>query len=870
MKQFLALLILPTLLHSADLAIEKKSGVFQSFEGDGYDNWLVQGPAFGLGPSVQSPPGLDTPVKNYANESFLCSAHGGLASTGTLTSPEFIAPNTHINFLFGGSRQGVAFEILHNGKIIHSQTGDGDSVLRPRTCNIAPYLGKKIQIRFRDNSPNGFLIADHLTFLHYPSSEFPSATRNGSAYEPGLTSAGILPSLIIPEGLSARIFANHENSQLHSPTALSVAENGDLYIAETHRFRHGIFDNRMHLYWVLDDLAANTVEDRRKLHEKWQHKVPTKPFQEYSEKIRLLSDTNNDGKADQSKIFADGFNNLLDGTAAGVLAYNGKVYFACIPNLYLLEDTNNDGSTDTTDPFAQGFGVHISLSGHDMNGFAIGPDGRIYGTIGDRGLNITTREGLTYTLPDQGCSFRFEPDGSHFEILHLGLRNPKEIAFNEFGDAFTVDNNADLGDKCRIIRLIEGADSGWRINHQMMHTFHRQIGLAKQPNSIWMADHMWDLQNEHQPAWLLPPIAHLTNGPSGLTYHPGTALGGQYQGHFLICDYKGGPAASGIWSFRLEQHDANYILADASKFIWGLGATDIDFGYNGTAYITDFVNGWESTNQGRIISLFDQNEIPETRAIAQLFQDGFTHRSPKELLELLEHPDYRVRQRAQFALEKTPKALAHFYTKLISNNPVIGEFNPDNPLLPPLDSSSQFTLAGLHSIWGIANLARREQNQFATAALLALLSHNNAEYRAQAAKHLGESTLVKPDRLIAALKDESPRVQFFAALSLARLAKPQAFQPLLALAIHANDLNDPYLRHAATYALSRSATPNEIASLSGHALPEARLAALVALRHLRHPGVNRFLFDHNPAIRHEAIRIINDDSIEAARPALPP
>lgn len=42
-----------------------------------------------------------------------------------------------------------------------------------------------------------------------------------------------------------------------------------------------------------------------------------------------------------------------------------------------------------------GFGVHVSLSGHDLNGFVLGADGRIYGTMGGSGFNETTREGRT-------------------------------------------------------------------------------------------------------------------------------------------------------------------------------------------------------------------------------------------------------------------------------------------------------------------------------------------------------------------------------------------------------------------------------------------------------------------------------------------
>ena len=111
-------------------------------------------------------------------------------------------------------------------------------------------------------------------------------------------------------------------------------------------------------------------------------------------------------------------------------------------------------------------------------------------------------------------------------------------------------------------------------------------------------------------------------------------------------------------------------------------------------------------------------------------------------------------------------------------------------------------------------------------------------------------------------------MRFFAALSLGRLRVKEAFEPLLALALHAGDRNDPYLRHAAVVGLTGCASEQELLTLSGHALPAVRLPTLLALRRLKNTGVNRFLFDHTPAIRHEAIRIIHDTPIEAARPAL--
>ena len=151
-------------------------------------------------------------------------------------------------------------------------------------------------------------------------------------------------------------------------------------------------------------------------------------------------------------------------------------------------------------------------------------------------------DGRLLSDPNSGAVFRCDPDGSNLQIFYHRLRNPQELAFNELGDLFTVDNNCDQGDSARVCYLLEGGDTGWHLGAQAQTTYKPFIddgGMEQVPH--WLGEGLWKLRHPGQPAHVLPPIGHLTNGPSGLVFDSGTSLPDRYRNHFLVCDYKGAP-----------------------------------------------------------------------------------------------------------------------------------------------------------------------------------------------------------------------------------------------------------------------------------------------------------------------------------------
>jgi quinoprotein glucose dehydrogenase len=279
-----------------------------------------------------------------------------------------------------------------------------------------------------------------------------------------------IPRFQLDKSLKVEVWA--AEPMLANPVAFAFDETGRCFVAETFRMHHGVTDTRGHMYWLDDDLACRTVADRVAMYHKHDGKRFSDRYEKERERVRLVEDTTGSGKADKSTVFRDDFGRAEDGLGAGLLVRKGNVYFTCIPDLWLLKDTKGTGTADVKESLATGFGVHTGFIGHDVHGLRVGPDGRLYFSIGDRGLNVKTKEGKHLYCPDSGAVLRCELDGSNLEIFATGLRNPQELAFDDFGNLFTVDNNSDAGDQARFVHIVEGGDSGWRMGYQYSSAMH--------------------------------------------------------------------------------------------------------------------------------------------------------------------------------------------------------------------------------------------------------------------------------------------------------------------------------------------------------------------------------------------------------------
>jgi quinoprotein glucose dehydrogenase len=673
----------------------------------------------------------------------------------------------------------------------------------------------------------------------------------GAAEEkPAAAKTAIDPELAIkqfkvPPGFKVELFA--AEPQLANPVAFCFDEHGRCYVAETFRLHAGVTDIRGHMDWLDNDLANRTTEDLAAMFEKFLG-PKINELTNHSERVQLIEDRDGDGRADHSTVFAEGFNSMVDGIGAGVLARKGNVWFANIPNLWLLRDTNGDGHADFRKSLHYGYGVRTGFLGHDLHGLRFGPDGKLYFSIGDRGANVKTTEGKTVANPETGAVYRCNPDGSELEIFAFGLRNPQELAFDEYGNLFTGDNNSDGGDQARWVYVVEGGDSGWRIGWQFI----------EKPNSRgpWSSEKMWYPQNPNQPAYILPPVANLANGPSGVAYYPGTGLPDRFNGHFFLADFRGSSAGSGVHTFALKPKGATFELINREDFIWHILATDVGFGVNGGLYVSDWVEGWDMTGNGRIYRVYDPVAAKDPLALEtkKIRAEGMEQRPLKELAALLAHRDQRVRQEAQFALAEKGDGAIKTLTR-------VARKNPNQP-------------ARLHAIWGLGQIGNVEarnsysKSQPATEALRQLLADKDAEVRAQAAKVLGNASAWKAFHgLVKLLNDESPRPRFFAAIALGKLGRKEAVAPILAM-LRANANTDVYLRHAGVMGLVGTADISALLSAAKDNSSAVRMGVLLAMRRLQLPEIAQFLHDADPTLVVEAARAINDLPVNEAMPQL--
>ncbi|MFK7770395.1 MAG: PVC-type heme-binding CxxCH protein [Mariniblastus sp.] len=169
----------------------------------------------------------------------------------------------------------------------------------------------------------------------------------------------------------------------------------------------------------------------------WESYPHWNPKRKRNDCIMILPDEDEDGVADEAKIFADGLNSVT-----GFEFWGGGVLVAAPPEIWYLKDTDGDDKADLKIRMLQG--ISSADSHHSANALLIGPDGWLYFSRGI--FNVANFETPTKTFRSgQSGVHRFNPRTFEFEFHFPIGPNPHGDSFDAWGYQFANDGTSGTG-----------------------------------------------------------------------------------------------------------------------------------------------------------------------------------------------------------------------------------------------------------------------------------------------------------------------------------------------------------------------------------------------------------------------------------------
>jgi len=220
-----------------------------------------------------------------------------------------------------------------------------------------------------------------------------------------------LAKLHVPAGFEIQLFASEP--MINKPINLAFDARGRLWVSSTVEYPYSADKTR----W--SDSQGTHIRDSR-------------------DAIKILEDTDGDGRADKVTDFADGLN-----IPTGVLPWHKPEHHAgciafSIPNIWYFADTNGDGKADLREILFGPLGYEKDTHGM-CSSFRLGLDGWVYATHGfNNASTFKRKDGSTLEL-HSGNVFRFRPDGSDVQLWSAGQVNPFGLAWDRYNNLYSAD-----------------------------------------------------------------------------------------------------------------------------------------------------------------------------------------------------------------------------------------------------------------------------------------------------------------------------------------------------------------------------------------------------------------------------------------------
>jgi putative membrane-bound dehydrogenase-like protein len=360
--------------------------------------------------------------------------------------------------------------------------------------------------------------------------------------------------LFCPEDMEISLWA--ESPMFYNPTNMDIDYKGRVWIVEAVDYRN----------------------------------FSTKPKDRFTrktgERVVILEDTDQDGKADKSSVFVEDTSLTAP---LGIAVVGNKVYVAAAPSMFVYTDTDGDDKADKREVFLTGFGVKDH--DHSLHSGVMAPDGKFFFNVGNAGPHHvkdasgwTLRSGSVYSggspysvenkgnqVSDDGrvyvggMAFKIGKDGKGLKVLAHNFRNSYEVAMDSYGNMWQNDND-DQVIACRTSFVIENGSAGY---------------FSLDGNRQWQADRrpgqdMFAASWHQEDPGMMPACDNTGAGsPTGFHVYEGDAFGEKYRGLLLSCEagrnvvFSYMPKITGA-GFALKRNDlvSSQGLQSSEKYDW--------------------------------------------------------------------------------------------------------------------------------------------------------------------------------------------------------------------------------------------------------------------------------------------------------------
>ncbi len=438
-------------------------------------------------------------------------------------------------------------------------------------------------------------------------------------------------ALKVADGLDIALYASEP--MLTNPTNMDIDHKGRVWITEAYNYRINLH--------------------------------PDHPVKTTGDRILILEDTNEDGKADTSKVF---YQDTSINAALGIAVLGNKVIVSCSPNVFVLTDTNGDDKADKKEVLFQGIGG--VQHDHAIHAFTFGPDGKLYFNFGNAGDSIKDRNGnvirdIEGNLVNgkgkpyrQGMVFRCDMDGSNFEVLANNFRNNYEVAVDAFGNMWQSDNDDDGNRGVRINYVLEYGNYGYT---------DEMTGAGWRSRRVNMEDSI-PLQHWHlNDPGAVPNLLQTGSGsPTGMLVYEGDLLPDQFHGQMI----HGDPGHNVVRSYPVKKNGAGYTaeivnIVETIDDKW-FRPSDVCIAPDGSLFIADWydpgVGGHEvgDLDRGRIFRV-----APD---VSDYKVPAFSTNTTEDAIKALESPNLAARYMAWQKLHGQGAAVEKDLSDIFNNS----------------------------------------------------------------------------------------------------------------------------------------------------------------------------------------------------------